>query len=328
MTFVLDEASWEWDGADRALYTERIELLLDRLDIARERGETFSASSELLNQRIRGADTLNDLLWDQEKGLALPREVRERVAARFGALTFWDDNEEWPALEVTVANRTVVSPSAALAHKRAGQGVPTACIALPGNWSGPHEVVVCGLARLVHYVTDEATHRAFFRENALAGGEQTLVELSEHAFPSLLFTAGVWDGIRRFDGGYARVRARLHELLATLDDHGAWVFTDTTGRLSRDEPMAGTAKPVAITNAVIQARFGGCGLDVAPEKPNVYADLTCRRARECVVGGVTLYCEWHFKFEPHINRAHFHAPVPQSGNKVVVAFFRDHLPLP
>jgi hypothetical protein len=44
--------------------------------------------------------------------------------------------------------------------------------------------------------------------------------------------------------------------------------------------------------------------------------------------GRTLYCEWHYKFEPHINRAHVHPPIPESGGKMIIAIFRDHLPLP
>ena len=37
MRFVLEESSWAWDGQDRDGFIERLEQLLDRTDVARER---------------------------------------------------------------------------------------------------------------------------------------------------------------------------------------------------------------------------------------------------------------------------------------------------
>lgn len=330
MRFVLEEASWAWDGRDRDTYIERIEQLLDRLDVARERGEPYAASRELLQQTILGMHTLADLLWDPSLPLRLPSEVVQRVNALFSSIRYWDDEVPWPAIDASIAGRVVSSPSAVVAHAQVTRGSATACLPLPGIWSGPCRVIVDGVDARVHFVVDTLSHRAFFRD-ALAverADEEGLQALAPHAFPDVFFLEGVWDGLRHFEGGYARVREALHHLLAVLDDHGAWVFTDETGRLSRDEPEPSDKKRKPARDEIVEARFKRWGFEIAPEAPEVRMDGRCRRSRERVLGGRTLYCEWHYKFEKHINRAHIHPPVTASGGKVIVAIFHSHLPLP
>jgi hypothetical protein len=331
MHFVLEESSWAWDGMNREAYIERMEQLLDRLDVARSRREVFAASSVLLAQPILGATTLADLLWDQELSLKLPHEVSERLIPHISAMAFWDDEIEWPELDVDIAGNNVLSPSTALAHARMVRGQATACFPLPGTWRGAQQVQVGGVVRSVHFVVDEASHRSFFRDagQATPGDKAGLEALAPHAFPDLFFLDGVWDGLRLFEGGYRRVRDALHNLLAVLDDHGGWVFTDDTGRLSPQEGVPTEGKQhVPVTNQLIQRRFIGWGLDIAPEHLDVYNHHECRRARERTLGSQVLYCEWHFKLEQHINRVHIHGPIPQSNGKLIVAIFRDHLPLP
>jgi hypothetical protein len=330
MRFVLEEASWAWDGTDREGFIERMEQLLDRLDVARVRGEPYAVSRELLRQTIFAEYILDELMWNPSSPLALPFEVAQRFAAHFNAIRYWDDEEAWPAIEVTIAGRDVLSPSAALAHARVAVGTATACIPLPGVWRGPCEVVVGGVAQTAHFVVDEASHRAFFRDALVVERVDVkgLEALAPHAFPELVFIGGVWDGLRHFEGGYARVKEDLHHLLALLDEHGAWVFTDETGRLSRDEPEPGVTerKPVAVSNQLIQRRFKRWGFKLTPEKPSVREDRKTREPRERELGGQTLYCEWHYKFEKHINRVHIHPPIPASGGRVIVAIFSYHLP--
>ncbi|ATB38861.1 hypothetical protein CYFUS_004296 [Cystobacter fuscus] len=330
MRFVLEESSWAWDGKNRETYIERIEQLLDRLDIAYEREEPYLASRELLQQQVFGAYTLNDLLWNQDSPLNLPFEVSQRVVGHLNMMQYWDEEMAWPAIDVNIAGSDVLSPSAALVHARVGRRQATACLPLPGTWSGPCEVIVAGAKERIHFVVDEPSHRAFFRDTLEVEhvDEAGLEALAPHAFPVLMFLKGVWSELGHFEGGYARIRQSLHHFLAVLDDHGAWVFTDETGRLSPEEPVPGDKERRPVTNQLIQQRFIHWAFDVAPEKPNVRADGVCRRARERELGGQTLYCEWHYKFEGHVNRAHIHPPVTASKGKVIVAIFRDHLPLP
>lgn len=189
---------------------------------------------------------------------------------------------------------------------------------------------VNGVSQLVHFVVDERSHREFFRDalDVERIDEVGMAVHAPHAFPDLFFLPDVWGGLGHFQGGYARVRESLHRFLAVLDDHGAWVFCDSTGRLTREEadPKGKIARPV--TNQLIEQRFKRWGFEIAPEKPNVRADGYCRRARERTLNGRVLYCDWHYKFERHINRAHIHPPVAESSGRVIIAIFRDHLPLP
>lgn len=329
MFFVIEEASWEWDGHDREGYVERIEQLLDRLDVASERSEGVATSRELLEQKIAGVP-LADVLWGADGPLGLPHDVQERLTPHLSRMRYWDDDEPCLEIEATIAGESVVSPSAAHAHVKVSAGDAIACLPLPGRWSGPRTVVIGDRAAILHFVTDETTHRAFFRdvlagEKLDAGG---VVALAPHAYPDTHFLDDAWRGLRSFDGGFARVRGELLRFLAVFDDHGAWAFTDDTGRLSPSESVPSDGRRVPVTNAIVQHRFTGWGLDLAPEHPNVRGHGPARRARTRTLAGESLYCEWHCKLEPHINRVHVHRPTKGSGGRVIVAILADHLPLP
>lgn len=331
MRFVLEESSWRWNGSDPGGYAERIDQLLARLDVARQREESVVASSELTQQKVFDDWTLNDLMWQKESPLALPHEIREELAAVLGRMRWWDEGDEYPAVfDVEIDGKQYPSPGAALCCERVHAGRATGCLTLPGGLFGRWAVRAGTVEAQVHFVTDENTHRAFFRDalEVERADERRLQELAPHAFPDIWFCDDVWRGLRDFDGGYQRVRANLHRLLVALDDHGAWAFTDTTGRLSPQEaaPAADREKPIG--DQLIERRFVGWGLRVAPEKPNVRENQRCREARERTLGGRRIYCEWHCKLEGHVNRVHFHEPLAESKNKVIVAIFADHLPLP
>ena len=325
MRLVVEESSWTWDGADGAAFVERIERLLDRLDVACDRGEELAACRALFEQKILGAD-LGEILW----GSDIPMEVQQRISAHFNRMRFWDDEvDDYPGLEATIAGVTVFSPSASFVHAQLGQGQLVACLPLPGMYSGPVPVVASDRAELVYFITDETSHRGFFRAAIAAGNDSKRAgALAAHAFPDTCFLDGVWRGLRDFAGGYARVREPLLRFLGLFDDHGAWVLTDETGRLTQEEPAPGDRRRVGVSNDLIERRFRAWALDTAPEKPNVRDDPRCRRARERTLGGELLYCEWHYKIEPHINRVHFHRPTKASQGRPIVAIFHEHLPLP
>lgn len=329
MHFVIEESSWAWDGENREEYIERIEQLLDRLDVALERGEDFATSTELLVQSVAGF-ALVDVLWNPEGPLSLPVQVRERLTPIFNQLTCWDETEPYTEFEAVIAGEEVLSPSSVLVHGLVRLGAVVACLPLPGRWSGETPVVVGEQAAMIHFVVDEPTHRRFFRSAMAAQKLDALAAeaLAPHAYPDTFFLEGVWGGLRSFEGGYTRVRDSLLRFLAVFDDHGRWVFTDESGCLSPDDPVPGDGRRVPVTNAIVQRRFIGWGLDLAPEKPNVREDGVCRRARTRSLAGEDLYCEWHYKIELHANRVHVHRPTQGSGGRAIVAIFADHLPLP
>lgn len=329
MDFVLEESSWAWDGREPAAYVERIERLLDRLDVARERGEEFTASGGLLEQRLAGERRLADVLWSADNELELSHDVRERITALMHQLRFWDEDGVYPALDVVIDGVEVFSPSAAYAHAQAAAGEATACLPLPGRWRGPRTVVVGERSERVHFVCDETSHRGFFRDRIAAKKVEAAVEpLASHAFPDTYFVDGVWRGLRDFEGGYTRVRESLLDFLARFDDHATWIYSDTTGRLTRGETAPSHGAAQAITNLLLEGRFAALGLLVSPEARDVHETARPRRERERTIGGRVLYCEWHFKIEKHTNRVHFHGPVPESGDRPIIAIFHKHLCLP
>ena len=167
------------------------------------------------------------------------------MAALLGSLTLWDEQEGWPGLEVRIGGaEPVLSVSGAFAHARTsgrGHGVPAAArSAARAAGSRDGRAVHAGPLRGGRGVAP-----CFFRHvlEVERVDERGLEALAEHAFPDLYFCDGVWRGLGELEGGYARVREALHQVLGVLDDHGAWVFTDETGRLSRSDPAPSGANP-------------------------------------------------------------------------------------
>lgn len=329
MYFVLEESSWAWDGRDPANYVLRIQALLGRLAVAVERAEAFMFSGALLTQIICGDYTLSDLLWGRVDNIELPHDVSELATALLAHLQYWDEDGEYSELDAEIEGVKVFSPSAAFAHARIGAGETLACIPLPGRWRGLCAVAVGDASRLVHFVTDEATHRGFFRAEIEAKKLETALDsLAAHAFPDTYFVDGIWRGLRDFKGDYTRVRDDLLKFLGLFDDHATWIFSDTTGRLSVAEPVPSEANKQGIGNQFLMERFGALGLNVSPETREVYETKRSRTAREVTVRRRILYCEWHYKIERHTNRVHFHGPVDESGLKPIIAIFHEHLYLP
>ena len=181
----------------------------------------------------------------------------------------------------------------------------------------------------VRFLGDDRSRREFWRDAIILEGDD-VASLQRHAaqaYPDLHFAKGALDGLGDLSGGYLAARHEVQKTFAALDDAGAWAFTWPPPAMARGEapPPNPGARP---TNQLIQTRFAGMGLDVAPEKPNVRNDRDCRTARETTVGDRTLYCHWHVRLEPHRNRIHVHEPVPESGFRLIVGMIAQHLPLP
>ena len=147
------------------------------------------------------------------------------------------------------------------------------------------------------------------------------------AYPHLFFHDDVLSNVAALDGGYLSSRQIVRRALAILDDNANWIFTRPPPTLSFDDAYDASSEELP-SNQIIEARFRGAGLVVAPENPNVHDDLKCRKSREISVAGQKLYCHWHVKLELHRNRIHIHAPISGTGDKTLVGIIKDHLPLP
>lgn len=331
MAFVVDSSEWHFDGWTEAQVVEAIERILGRVQIALERGETIWIGDSLQTRSV-----LEDLdLWSlsaPDAPVRLPPEVFHELAAWLGSARRYLD-DEWPCgMEETVLrignDEARDNEDVAWAHHHVRSGRAVACLGL--TRSGLYETTSNYGAVPVHWVLDEVGHRRFWRAAIeVEGGDERRLEMfAPHAFPDLYFIDCVWRGLHRLGGGYLASRDEVMRYLCVLDDYGAWVFTCPPPALSPNEIGGDEKRGGKPTNQVIERRFLGFNLNVAPEKPNVAADPVCRNAREVTIGTKTLYCEWHGKIEPHRNRIHIHAPVPESGNRVVIAIIDEHLPLP
>lgn len=329
MAFVVDSSEWSFDGWSEAEVIEAIESLLDRLFQARARAEIVWIGRELQTRAM--LETID--LWSlssPDSPMRLTPEIWQELTAWLTNPPYYDEAEEPDGAETVLVKidegMPAANPDVAWAHHCVRTGRPTGCLGL--RRSGQHLTTTAHGSATVHWVTDEIQHRNFWRDSIeiLGGGRDVLQSQAPHAYPDLYFPTTAWGGLNDLSS-YIALRRTVYKYLAALDDHAHWVFTFPPPALVRGEP-AGDDMNATPSHQIIERRFHNLGLVMAPEKPNVFDKKESREAREVVIRGKTIYCEWHAKLQPHMDRIHIHAPVPQSNQKVVVAIFHRHLPLP
>lgn len=331
MSLVVDGAEWDFNGWSLADVIEAIDRLVGRVSTARDRNEIVWIGDDFQTRLMFGDCDLWSL-FSPEAELQLPPELGHELAAWLGRARCYLDEEPWPDWIVETRVQVDELPvqencDQAWAHHNVRTGTPVACLSL--KRAGAHKTMSNLGSVSVHWIVDETTNRAFWRSaiDVHRGTADALERYAPHAFPSLFFHPDVWQGLSTFAGGYLAVRTEVQRYLAVLDDYGNWAFTAPPPALSPSEP-AGPEVDLLPTDQIVERRFRGLNLDMAPENPNIRAHTSCRQAREVIVGNRTLYCEWHGKLQPHRNRIHIHAPVSESDGKVVIAKFHEHLQLP
>ncbi|MEE7463113.1 hypothetical protein MFUR16E_18615 [Methylobacterium fujisawaense] len=331
MSFVVNGADWRFDKATADEIQRTIERFLAFVDEAMELGQIVSIGDEFQTMPMRGELALWDLLGPNAD-VTMPGELRQEMAAWLGRARLYLDEDEWPAgfdnTMVAIGEAAAISnPDVAWVHHKIRAAIPSACITL-GSAHVLETVTAEGSAS-VHFLCDGRSRREFWREAIIIEGDNaaSLQRHAERAYPDLHFAEGALDGLSNLSGGYLAARHEVRKTFAALDDGGAWAFTCPPPAKTQGEapPPDPEARP---TNQLIQTRFAGLGLDVAPEKPNVGSNRDCRIARETTIGNRTLYCHWHVRLEPHRNRIHIHEPVPENGDRLVVGMIAEHLPLP
>lgn len=331
MTFIVNGANWQFDDASSDAVAQALDRFCEFARVSNERGETFMLGDDFHFRPMRGQLTLWDL-FSAEARLGLSGELRQELAIWLGPAQYYVDDEDWP----DGADETVVSigvePAAenvdvAWAHHCIRAGRIAACFTI--REAAVMETTTASGVASVHFVSDGGSRKRFWQEVIALQGDDaaSLRRYAAHAFPDLFLVEGVLAHLERLGGGYHAARERVRSALSVLDDRGHWIFTNPPPAFTPEEklPASGERMP---SNQLVIGRFARCGLDVAPENPNVYLNRVCREARETTLGQRTLYCEWHVKLEPHRNRIHIHAPVPQSGGKLVIGMVAEHLPLP
>lgn len=310
---VIDDAAWAPDDVALDDLEDALHALADRILESTRRRERVGFYVDLWNLALVGRHTLSMLIHEGANPRGLGRDVRRRLARLFDELssaTF--DETALPALEVEIGGAHLLSPAAVLAWSAATERRAVGCITPPTSArSGRLRVGVDGDHQLVHFVSDEATHVALFRdairiENA---DEDGFAALASSAFPALVFVDGVFRGLRDLSRPYRDRRDDLIHHFSVLSDHGAALFA-------------------LEHNAKIEAEFMSRKITISRETRETILDGRCRRARERSHAGATFVFEWHTKIELHLDRIHVHPGVPASGGKVMIGVIHRHLPLP
>ncbi|RPF11048.1 hypothetical protein EDB14_2147 [Vibrio crassostreae] len=341
MAFVIDSEEWDFNGLNCDDVVVKLEQLLAQADNASLRNEDIFVGNDLQSKSVCGTMDLWTFL-NHSSMSGINSELISELSAFLNSAVFYEDDDAcWPRgfpdVIVHDSSGKQLDLDLTFIHLKLIEKEPFACLTLDQTQFNETTSVKGAVA--IQYIFDEVSHKKFWRETAqslLRDTAATLESLAPHAYPSLYFQSDVWSGIDSFDGGYKRVSVVLRKYLSILDDYGSWVFIEPPPALHPSDTVAPEVGKMP-TNADIENRFEGLGLDIVPEKPNVFKKKKCRRAREILFEwkdeknnkySEVLYCGWHGRFERHINRLHLFPPIPASKNKLIIGIFHKHLPLP
>ena len=331
MAFVVDGGDWRLDGKSAAQFEAAVERFLGTLGDAQRENVSVWFGENFQTDPVFGAQILWDLM-SPDSPLPLPMELWQELSAYLSQAQHYVDNAEYPQGFPTYPNiaidggQTVVNRDVAWAHHSVRNGRAVACI---GLWrTGVFRTTSAVATECLHWVSNSSSVAEFWREgidiegNSLAAFER----LATRAYPKLHFFGNVLHHADDFVGGYHANAPNLKRHLAVLNDYGYWAFTAAPpAEDPTDPPGVAGDQP---SDQLVQTRFARWHIEIAPEHGNVKTDRKCRQAREVTLGGKLLYCEWHCKLQGHQNRIHIHSPVGESNDKLVIAIFARHLPLP
>lgn len=331
MAFVVDGSDWKLSGKTSAQVEVAIEHFLETLGNANDAEVPVWFSENFQAEPVLGDKIIWELMGPSSP-LQLPMELWQELAAYLGRPRNYIDDERQPQdfpthVDIAIGGGAPVpNPDVAWAHHSVRAGRAVACV---GLWrKGVFTTSSAVDTKSLHWVGDSRSVAEFWRDGISIEGNTLAVfeRLAIRAYPQLRFFGNVLHDAGDFVGGYHANAAELKRHLAVLNDYGHWAFTAAPPAQDPTDPpgTAGNQPP----DQLVQARFARKQIDIAPEHANVKANKKCREAREFTLNGRVLYCEWHCKLQAYQNRIHVHQPVAESDNKLVVAIFAQHLPLP
>ena len=331
MSYIVNGADWDFNGLTSAQASAKIDVALAFIEATGDRGLAVAVGDDFQDRPMHGSDALWDLFAPGSE-LKLDRDLANEIAAWLNRAPRYSETSNWPTgfgVGTISINGTsaVKNDDVEWVHCSVLAGEPVACLTI--NEPAVKMTLTSIGAVDVHFVSDEVSRRRFWRAAVDVAGDtlESLIRFAPEAFPDLYFLDGALTDASALSGGYLAHRTAVRKALAALDDWGRWAFIHPPPAKTPTEgaPPDPNARP---TNQLIEHRFRGLHLDAAPENPKVFKDKISREARQVSIMGRTLYCEWHIKLQPHQNRIHIHAPVPESGDRVVIAVVHEHLPLP
>ena len=321
--FVLDESSWAEvaKASPAVVLTDAIERLVDRLDVARDRGEGVVKHADYYWTNLGEGVLLSSLLFESGCASRLDRDLANQLILALDRANDFDDSR-LTEYHAEFAGEVRFAPGLAWAHTscREGHHVAVLPLPLPDVPAGKVPVTVADSTLEVFFVVGESQHVDFFRavvalENA---DEAQLERLAPSAFPALDWADNVWRGLGNFSRPYIAVRDELVRCLGGLNDHGAACFNESAG------------DPHQLAN-FLSARIGARTSD---ENGATKRHPQSRRDRTRHHCGIDKVFWWHIKLQPHVDRIHFrHEPKSASStgpseSHIIVGLFKDHCVLP
>lgn len=319
--FVLDESSWVGAVGRRSAIalSDGIERLVERLDVARERGEYVAKHRDYYLTELGDGVQLVSVLFEPDCPVELDHDLAFRLVLALDRADEFDDSG-LVDYDVTFDGEARFAPGVSWAHACCREGRQVAVLPLPRDERrvGRVPVTVAGDTLDVCFVAGESDHVGFFRsviglENA---DEEQFKGLASSAFPALDWVEGVWRGLGKLSRPYIAVRDELVRCLGGLSDYGAVCFRDLG---------AGDPRELA---GVLSAKVGA---EVSDENGATKRNADARRDRTRHHRGVERVFWWHVKLRPHVDRIHFLYEAGSSDDsqgQIVVGLFRDHCMLP
>ena len=315
--FVLDESSW--GGAARAAaLTNAIERLLERLDVARDRGEGVVKHGDYYQTDLGDGVQLFSVMFESGCPVHLDHDLALRLSFALDRTGEFDDSR-LIGYDATFDGKVRFAPGIAWAHVSCREGREVAVFPLPLEDApvGKVPVTVADATVEISFVAGESDQVEFFRsviavENA---DEAAFARLARSAFPALDWADNVWRGLRHLSRQYVAVRDELVRCLGGLSDYGAACF---------HELRAGDPRELA---RVLSARVGA---EVSDENGATKRDSQARLDRTRHHRGIEKVFWWHVKLQPHVDRIHFlYEPHldGRSESHIVVGLFKDHCSL-
>lgn len=305
LRFVVDESSWQLEGIAGMVIEEAAEAFLDRLAIAGQRSEAVAVYEGFWDFDGVSPSPFK-AIFTTHGGIA-DADTRKRLQTALDRLPVWRDE---PALDVSIAGSRFLAPSIAYAHSLVAESRAVACLPLIHcGRRGPTEVMCEGDSQVVHFVTDESSHRAFFRAATEVErcDDKTYPDLCGSAFPDLRWADDVWGGLRDFKNSFRSLRAEVTQHLAVLDDHGRDIF--------RGSPPHEWSR-----------RFAAAGAVASDENGKAKADSESQRSHTRTYDGASRTFWWHTKIRPKNDRIHF--LYDSHADYVIVGIFTKHCHIP
>ncbi len=320
---VLDESSWAAaTGVAQEVLSDAIECLLERLDVARGRGEAVVRHGDYYEADLGEGVRLYSALFEPGSRIEIDRDIGQRLALALEQMDEFDDSE-LVECDAQFGGEVRFAPGVVWAHGRCSARCQVAVLPIPLNAVplGRVPVTVAGATLDVMFVGRESQHVGFFRSViALEHADEVEFEnLARSAFPALEWADNVWRGLGHFSRPYIDVRDELVGCLGGLSDHGARCF---------HEYRAGDPRELAHVLTV------QVGVETSDENGRTKKDPPSRRDRTRRHRGSDKIFWWHVKLKPHVDRIYFlYEPQPVGGllaarGRIVVGLFKAHGVLP